>query len=155
MKAVRTILILVALAVSPATAQFFDLAITFEDIGCVSCVESLQGRLESLRGVEKAELDLKKGRVALELNRKNRVRLRTVLARITQDGTKILDIEAEAEGEIWDPGFVVRGTQEPFRVDWSTLEHGKTYRLVGRIELPDDPEKPPVFLVTKASPPSS
>lgn len=93
-------LLLILLAVQAAPAEYLDLRIMFQGTDCVSCAESLEGRLARVRGVQKVELDLQASSVHLELAEGNKVRLGPLRARITQDGTKIISIEAVCRGEI-------------------------------------------------------
>ncbi len=92
--------VLLLLAALPLSAEFLRIDVAFEDIGCAACVDSLEGRLARVRGVERVEIDSKRGVATLQLALKNRVRLRTLLSRITQDGTKIARIEVIALGSI-------------------------------------------------------
>jgi copper chaperone CopZ len=91
---------LVLFATLIASAEFLRIEVTFEDIGCASCVESLQGRLARVRGVEKVEVDAEKRLATLHLEPGNQVRLAPLLARITQDGTKVTRVAVSAEGTI-------------------------------------------------------
>ena len=95
----RLVIFLLALGL-PAAAQFQQMEVTFEDTGCASCVESLEGRLARVRGVEAVNLDAERGVVTLRLEKNNRVRLGPLFARITQDGTKITRVAAVALGAI-------------------------------------------------------
>ena len=95
----RLVIFLLALGL-PAAAQFQQMEVTFEDTGCASCVESLEGRLARVRGVEAVNLDAERGVVTLRLEENNRVRLGPLFARITQDGTKITRVAAVALGAI-------------------------------------------------------
>ena len=95
----RLVIFLLALGL-PAAAQFQQMEVTFEDTGCASCVESLEGRLARVRGVEAVDLDAERGVVTLRLEENNRVRLGPLFARITQDGTKITRVAAVAHGAI-------------------------------------------------------
>lgn len=90
------LILLLAVAVR---AEFLDLRIKFQGTDCVSCAESLEGRLARVRGVETVELDLTASTVRLTLAPGNKVRLGPLEARITQDGTKILSVEAVCRGE--------------------------------------------------------
>ena len=94
------LVLLLLLAAASAPAQFRSFDIAFEDTGCVPCTESLQGRLERVRGVESATIDLEKGLIRLELAEGNRVRLGPLRARITQDGTRIERMAFTAEGQV-------------------------------------------------------
>jgi copper chaperone CopZ len=87
-----------------ASAQFLDLRIVFQGTDCVSCAESLEGRLARVRGVEAVELDLESSTVRLVLEAGNKVRLAPLRARITQDGTKIVSMEAVCRGEAVEAG---------------------------------------------------
>jgi hypothetical protein len=95
----RLVILLLALGL-PGTAQFRQLEVSFEDTGCASCVESLEGRLARVRGVEGVDLDAERGVVTLRLQENNRVRLGPLFARITQDGTKITRVAGVAHGVI-------------------------------------------------------
>ena len=92
--------VLLLMAALPLSAEFLRIDVAFEDIGCASCIESLQGRLARVRGVARAEIDAKCGVAALHLAARNRVRLRPLLSRITQDGTKVAQIDVIARGTI-------------------------------------------------------
>jgi len=92
------LLLILLLAVS-AHAEFLDLRIAFQGTDCISCAESLEGRLARVRGIEKVDLDLAASTVHLILAPSNKVRLGPLEARITQDGTKILSIEAVCRGQ--------------------------------------------------------
>ncbi len=91
--------LLILLLAFSARAEFLDLRIAFQGTDCVSCAESLEGRLARVRGVETVELDLAASTVHLALQPGNKVRLGPLEARITQDGTKILSIEAVCLGQ--------------------------------------------------------
>ncbi|MDA1314669.1 MAG: hypothetical protein O2968_15120 [Acidobacteria bacterium] len=84
----------------PLCAQFVRIEVAFEDTGCASCIESLEGRLGRVRGIERVELDAEHGLVTLHLAADNRVRLTPLLSRITQDGTKITRTVVVARGTI-------------------------------------------------------
>jgi hypothetical protein len=84
----------------PLGAQFVRIEVAFQDTGCASCIESLEGRLSRVRGVERVELDAAQGLVTLHLAAENRVRLTPLLSRITQDGTRILRTGVAARGTI-------------------------------------------------------
>ncbi len=100
--------VLLLMAALPLSAEFLRIDVAFEDIGCASCIESLNRRLARVRGVERAEIDAKRGVATLHLAAKNRVRLRPLLSRITQDGTKVVRTEVIASGsiEIAELGFL-------------------------------------------------
>ncbi len=108
-----------------AAAEFLRIEVTFEDIGCASCVESLQGRLARVRGVQKVEVDAEKRAAALHLEPGNQVRLAPLLSRIRQDGTKITRVAVSANGTIESRGndfvFHPSGLTEIYRLQ---LEDG-------------------------------
>lgn len=56
-------------------AQFLEFRIRFHDGGCLSCAQSLESRLQRVRGVETVTLDLEQGIVELKLAADNGVRL--------------------------------------------------------------------------------
>ncbi len=73
-----------------------------------------------MRGVERVELDAEHGRVTLHLAADNRIRLTPLLARITQDGTKIMRTSVAARGTI-------TAVQEGHVLEFSGL--GQSYTL--------------------------
>jgi hypothetical protein len=85
---------------APVSAEFLELEMRFQDAGCEPCIESLEGRLERVRGVETATVDAEKGEIRLVLSETNRVRLGPLRGRVTQDGTKILETQAVARGAL-------------------------------------------------------
>ena len=91
---------LILLFAAAAQAEFLDLRIALQFTECVSCAESLEGRLARVRGVETVELDMEASSVHLVLAPGNKVRMGPLEARITQDGTKIVSIEAVCRGAI-------------------------------------------------------
>jgi copper chaperone CopZ len=112
--------ILVLAIVTPARAEFRQIEVTFEGTGCISCAESLPGRLERVRGVKEVRLDLDRSTVAIKLEAGNKVRLAPLLARITQDGTKVRRVEASSRGTIERQGegfrFQPAGLSEVYRL---------------------------------------
>jgi copper chaperone CopZ len=98
---------LVVSLLPPASAQFREIDIRFEGIGCASCLESLPGRLKRMRGVESVKVDAQRSIVELRLAAENRVRLEQVRDAIEQDGTKAMSARVvvqgivEREGDIW------------------------------------------------------
>ena len=95
----RLILLTVAAAL-PALAQFRSIEITFTGIGCVSCIESLPGRIGRMRGVESATVDAQHGVLKIQLAEQNRVRLEQVRDAIEQDGTKTRTAAVRVLGEL-------------------------------------------------------
>ncbi len=131
------------LAAFPACAEFLWVAVTFEDIGCVSCVDSLQGRLARVRGVEKVEVDAAKRTATLHLQPGNRVRLGPLLSRITQDGTKVTGVVVSAQGTIESTqeglAFQPSGLSQPYRLQLpppAKIEPrpGAVYSIRGTVE---------------------
>jgi copper chaperone CopZ len=93
-------LALLLVLASPLSAQFRSIEITFEGIGCSSCMESLPGRLERLRGVESVKVDPQSAVVKIQLAEQNRVRLEQVRDMIEQDGTKARKAIVAVKGEL-------------------------------------------------------
>lgn len=119
MTGMRLAILLLAAALS-ASAEFRRVEVDFEGTGCVSCVESLPGRLERVRGVESVEVDLARNRVTIRLEAGNKVRLAPLFSRITQDGTKIRRVETVGRGTIARQGDELRfqpsGLTETYRM---------------------------------------
>lgn len=84
----------------PSLAQFRSMEITFEGIGCASCMESLPARIERLRGVESATVDAQQSILKIRLAEQNRVRLEQVRDMIEQDGTKTKTAVVTVKGEL-------------------------------------------------------
>lgn len=103
-----------------AHAEFLRIEVTFQGTDCISCTKSLQGRLERVRAVASVALDLERSIVTMDLEAENKVRLAPLLSRITQDGTKILRIDAVAKGAIARQEGKLRfqpaGLQETYRL---------------------------------------
>jgi len=118
-RAVQLVFLLLLTALT-GSSEFLQIEVTFEDVGCASCVESLEGRLARVRGVEKVEVDAEKRTATMRLEPGNQVRLSPLLSRITQDGTKVTGVVVNAKGTI-DPapeGAVFRpsGLTEIYRL---------------------------------------
>ena len=109
------------LLAASAPAQFLSFEMEFTDSGCVPCTESMQSRLERIRGVESASIDLEKGLIHLDLAESNRIRLGPLRARVTQDGTKIQEMRFTAKGVVEERNgtevFVPAGLNSAFPVD--------------------------------------
>ena len=88
------------LATLPALAQFRSIEITFEGIGCASCMESLPSRIGRLRGVESTKVDVQHSTVKIQLAEQNRVRLEQVRDMIEQDGTKAKSAVVTVKGDL-------------------------------------------------------
>ena len=91
---------LMLLGALPCAAQFRSIEITFQGIGCVSCIESMPERLQRLRGVEKVTVDVKSSTLKIRLAEQNRVRLEQVRDMIEQDGTKTKNAVVQIKGEL-------------------------------------------------------
>ena len=87
-------------AALPCLAQFRSIEITFEGIGCVSCIESMPARIQRMRGVESATVDAQHGILKVQLAPANRVRLEQVRDAIEQDGTKAKTAAVQVQGEL-------------------------------------------------------
>jgi copper chaperone CopZ len=137
-------LILLLVVASSLDAEFLRVEVAFQDTGCVSCIASLEGRLGRVRGMERVEIDPDRGVAVMHLAPKNRVRLTPLLARITQDGTKILGTKVEARGSIESLRqgltFTPAGINQTYRLalegeaEGTIPESNFTYRLRGRVE---------------------
>jgi copper chaperone CopZ len=136
---------LLLLAVSALSAEFLQIEVTFEDIGCASCVESLQGRLARVRGVAKVEVDAQKRTALLELQAGNQVRLAPLLSRITQDGTKVTGVAVSARGAIESTqqglSFQPSGLSQSYRLQLPPAAKidprpGVVYTIRGTVEEP-------------------
>ncbi len=140
----RLILILLLTAATSLEAEFLCVEVAFQDTGCVSCIASLEGRLGRVRGMERVETDPDRGVAVMHLAPKNRVRLTPLLARITQDGTKILGTKVEVRGiiESMPQGltFTPTGLSQTYdlalegEAAGTTPESSLIYRLRGSIE---------------------
>ena len=131
--------------------EFLRIDVSFEDIGCASCLESLEGRLRRVRGVERVEIDAAKGVAKLYLEPGNKARLAPLLSRIAQDGTKILDIRVEARGTIGSgrpgPLFQPSGLAETYRLrlpadSKAAFEPGAIYKIAGAVSEIAPAEQP-------------
>ena len=67
-------------------AQFRTVEMTFQGVGCASCLESLPSRVQRLRGVESATVDAKAGVLTVKLAEQNRVRVEQIRDFVEQDG---------------------------------------------------------------------
>lgn len=93
-------LVLFLLAALPACAQFRSIEISFDGIGCATCLESLPARMQRMRGIESATVDARQGILKLTLSEQNRIRLEQVRDFIEQDGTKTRRALVTVKGEI-------------------------------------------------------
>src|SRR5215470_14420964 len=93
-------LALLILVAAPSWAQFRSMEIAFQGIDCASCMESLPGRIQRLRGVESAAVDTQRGVLKIQLAEQNRVRLEQVRDMIEQDGTKVKAAAVMVKGEL-------------------------------------------------------
>lgn len=126
--------------------EFLQVDVAFEDVGCASCLESLEGRLGRVRGVERVEIDVAAGVARLYLAVGNKVRLAPLLSRITQGGTKILNTRVLARGMIkaGEAGYLFQpsGLAESYRLKFSAIsetgfETGAAYLVEGAISAPE------------------
>lgn len=93
---------LVLLGALAAPAQFLEFRVRFDDGGCLSCAESLEGRMQRVRGVETVTLDVERGIIELKLAADNRVRLAPLISRIEQGAAKALETRLVAKGVLVD-----------------------------------------------------
>lgn len=125
----------------PAHAEFHRVEVQFQGTDCLSCTESLQGRLEPVRGVKNVTLDLERSVVTMELEAENKVRLAPLLSRITQDGTKISRTEVVVTGTAARQDDEIRfqpsGLKESYRLEFQAggakhdLKDGSQYEISG------------------------
>jgi copper chaperone CopZ len=94
------VVLLALLATATGFAQFETIEIVFEGMGCASCVESLPGRIQRLRGVESAAVDAERGILKVQLAAQNRVRLEQVRDLVEQDGSKAKQAAVRVRGEL-------------------------------------------------------
>ena len=139
------------LAAVPVFGELLRIGVAFQDAGCASCVESLAGRLARVRGVERVELDAEESLVTLHLTPGNRVRLTPLLARITQDGTKVLRTEVMGRGTIVaaEGGYVFEpaGSAQTYRLRLEedaakAIEPDKIYEVRGVVSGTEPGEEP-------------
>lgn len=107
-----------------APAQFLEFQIRFDDGGCFSCAESLQGRLQRVRGVEQVTLDLVRGIIELKLAADNSVRLAPLMSRIEQGAAKALETKLVAKG-------VLSGAAGARKLELQGQAAGQVYLLEG------------------------
>lgn len=125
---------------APLSAEVLETEIVFEGTGCVSCAESLEPRLKRIRGVESVELDLDKSRIKLKLEPGNKTRIGPLRLRVTQDGTKIVEMTAIVQGVAAEKDgawtLTVTGPNETLALapgDGVRLETGQAYRVRGAV----------------------
>jgi len=111
----------------PAMAQFQSIEVKFEGIGCPSCIESLPGRIQRMRGVESAKVDAGKGVLVVTFAKENRVRIEQIRDAIEQDGTKARSATVSAKGAVAKEGseWVFRVTNGRFRLSGEKLQEGE------------------------------
>ncbi len=129
MARLATLFLLGAIA---APAQFLEFRIRFDDGGCLSCAESLKGRLERVRGVETVTLDVEQGIVELKLAADNGVRLAPLLSRIEQGAAKALETSLVAKGVLVD----VAGVR---KIELLGEAAGQVYSLEGDTRAAEGP----------------
>ena len=119
--------VLLLMLACPALAQFRQIEVRFQDSGCASCVESLQSRLQRIRGVERVSAGAADGIVFLGvlLAGDNRVRLQQVRDFIEQGGNRILTIHVDLKGAIRREGesylVLPAGGPQSYPIDLSAL----------------------------------
>jgi copper chaperone CopZ len=128
------------LLAAPLSAEVLETEIVFEGTGCLSCAESLEPRLKRVRGVESVELDLDKSRIKLKLEPGNQARLGPLRLRVTQDGTKIVEMTAAVQGVAAEKDgawtLTVTGPNETLALTSGhgvRFESGRAYRVHGAI----------------------
>jgi len=136
------LLLLLTLAL-PACAQFRSMEITFEGVGCATCVESLPSRLARVRGVQSAKVE---GSVLkVRLAEQNRVRLEQIRDFIEQDGTKAKRAIVEVRGDVAKDGdtwmLKPAGLPAEYRLDWPAATEG-THTLKGLVTEMHPAESP-------------
>lgn len=141
-----------------AQAEFRRIEVNFQPTDCVSCTESLQGRLERVRGVASVEMDLDRSVVTLVLEAGNQVRLTPLLSRITQDGTKIVRTDAVVRGMILGEGEKLRfqpaGLKQSYRLRMMgsaagfTPRDGTVYEIRGSVGEVDAGSEPLIEAVS-------
>ena len=82
----------------PMAAQLRSVDLSFTGIECASCLDSLPGRIQRLRGVESAQVHAAKQTVAVKLAGQNRIRLEQIRDAIEQDGTKVREATLTVTG---------------------------------------------------------
>lgn len=107
---------LLGLLALPLFAELHVLRVEFESSGCVPCVESLEGRLRRMRGVEEVKL-VAESTLGVKLAADNRVRLETVRDYVEQGGGKVRRIALEATGKVVDGQFELAGSGIKYRLD--------------------------------------
>lgn len=124
---------LALLAAAAAPAQYREVRVEFDSGGCISCAESVKGRLARVRGVEEVELDLERSVVSLRLADDNRVRLLPLVSRIGQGGAKVLKVCIVADGKVErgvaGPTFRVEGVGEVFQFEGEAPAAGEVVRI--------------------------
>ena len=134
MGGMRRLFALLLASAGVGSGQLIEARIEFHDTtGCVSCAESLQGRLERVRGVEEVSLDLDAGVIEIVFAEDNRVRLAPLRARITQDGTDIAAMRIVARGLLDDAVFTLGHSGETLGISGVKLNEKGRFLLVGRL----------------------
>jgi hypothetical protein len=131
------LLLLSLITALPSLAQFVSIDITFEGIGCASCMESLPERMKRLRGVESAKVDVEHGTLQVRLAAVNRVKLEQVRDMIEQDGTKTKQASVQVKGELalQDGKWVLKpGESASYRVEGVAPAAPGTYIVTGTVE---------------------
>jgi len=112
----RFAMLLVAL---PAFGQFRSMELTFEGMGCASCIESMPARMKRMRGVESATVE---GNVLkISLAGQNRVKIEQVRDAIEQDGTKAKRASVVVKGDLIREGdqWLLRTPGASYKVEYA------------------------------------
>ncbi len=123
------------LFVLPLCGQLRSIEMSFEGIGCASCLESLPGRLGRIRGIESATVDTKAGLLRVKLAEQNRVRVEQIRDMVEQDGTRATSAAVSIAGELKreDGSWVLRPPAGSYVVEGAELTEGRA-DVSGRIE---------------------
>jgi hypothetical protein len=132
----------------PLSAELLSVEVDFQSNGCLPCTESLEARLQRVRGVESVELDIAAGAIRMKLAAGNRVRVMPLSSRITQDRTKISAMRVVVRGTIADGALTSDGVGESYRLDpgGKTPAAGRV-EISGKITIADEPGLAPTLAV--------
>ena len=127
----RFTLLLLAL---PAFGQFRSIEITFEGMGCASCIESMPARMKRMRGVESATVE---GNILkMTLAEQNRVKIEQVRDAIEQDGTKTKRASVVVMGELRREGdqWLLKTPGSSYKLEYSGALSEGAHLVRGEIE---------------------
>jgi len=100
----------------PLMAELHTLRVEFEPSGCTACIESLEGRLKRMRGVDEVKVDGEDA-IEMKLAAGNRVRLEIVRDFVEQGGGKVRRMSVEATGKVVDGQFELSGVGAKYPLD--------------------------------------